>query len=283
MRLKTTSIAAALLAMLATSGQASVLPYKSFDALLAESDGIVLGTVRSVEAAARTPHDVHTFVTLDRLEMLSGRVDAPTLTLRLKGGFAGQSGLHVDGAPRFAPEERVLLFVQGNGRDLVPFVGWSQGVFRLAADPATGRQQVRDAEGNLVMGVAEGQVVRDGGAQLETEIAGAPEAVRLGHHAKPEASGGIADDGSAVDVLGVQAGPVKPISAERFVAQVRQRAGAGKLLRSISPQDTAPAEGAAVDEAGLSSRSARHPVAMPQGDSVALPLPRPAAPATDAR
>jgi hypothetical protein len=283
MRLKMTSLAAALLATLATSGQASVLPYKSFDALLAESDGIVVGTVRSVEATASAPHDVHTYVTLDQLEMLSGRVDAPTLTLRLKGGLAGRSGLHVDGAPHFAPEERVLLFVQGNGRDLVPFVGWSQGVFRLATDAATGRQQVRDADGNLVLGVAGGQVLREAGAQLETEVVGAPEAVQLGRQAKPEASGGVAEDGSPVEQLGVQAGPVRPIAADRFLAQVRQRAGEGKLLSSVGPQDVAPADGPAADATGSSSRAARHLVAMPQGDSVAPPLPRPAAAPADAR
>ncbi|MEK8030847.1 hypothetical protein AACH06_08485 [Ideonella sp. DXS29W] len=265
---------AALLAAMASPGHATVLPYKNVDALVNEADGIVIGTVRSVQASASKPHDVHTYVTLDHLEVLSGRLNAPTLTLRVRGGLVDGRGLHVDGAPSFAPNERVLLFVQGNGKDLVPLVGWGQGMFRLVPDAATGKTKVQDAEGHDIVGMAEGHVQRREGDEMDVVLLGAPEMTRA-RTPKPEMHAGQTDDGSPSTTVQVQAMPARAMSADRFVAEMRQRAAghAGKALRSVTPQDV-QTEDAGQDAAAPNQRAARQPVAMPEGGGVSLPLPR---------
>ncbi len=286
MRFKATIIAGVCWAALAAAAQATVLPYKSFDRLVDESEGIVIGTVRSVEtAAARNANDLYTYVTIEQLDVLRGKVAQATLTLRLKGGFDGRQGLHVEGAPQFAPKERVLLFVQGNGRDLVPFVGWSQGVFRLV-DAAGGGQQVRDADGNAVIGVDAGQVMRRPGERLDTDIVGAPDVQRQ-RSAAPRAGGGTTDNGSAVTELGVEAAAQAPMAAERFVAAVRERAGAAAAaagtLRSVTAQDSQRSDANGKDGTAVRAPVAERPVAMPSGNSLALPAERKAPSAPEAR
>lgn len=285
MRFKATFIAGALLAAMATAGQATVLPYKSFDRLVSESEGIVVGTVRSVETAAvGQASELHTFVTIDQVEALSGKVAEGRLTLRMKGGFDGRQGLHVEGAPQFKAGERVLLFVQGNGRDLVPFVGWTQGVFRLVDDGA-GHQVVRDADGNVVTGVEGGNVMRRAGEHLETAVVGAPSVVQQ-RSATPRASAGRTENGSAVQELAVQAAAQPPMTADRFMAEVRKRAGAsaGSPLRSVTPADGVLMTAAPVrDMAAAASTAATQPVAQPTGNSVMLPMQRKSNPAADQR
>lgn len=283
LKLTMSTLAAALMATLASSGHATVLPYKNMQALVDEADGIVIGTVQSVQAQAMRPGDVQTFVTLGNIEALNGKVDGSTLTLRLKGGLVDGQGLHVDGAPEFAPNERVLVFVQGNGRDLVPLVGWGQGMFRLVLDPTSGQTQVQDADGNDVVGVKDGHVQRREGARLDATLLGAP-AMTMAHQAPPEAGAGATDDGSQTAVVGVRALPARAMAADRFLSEVRQRAAghAGKTLKSVMQGDSAaPAE--STDGAPAATKPANQPVALPQGDAVSLPMQRLTPTATDAR
>ncbi|WP_374563800.1 hypothetical protein [Ideonella sp.] len=277
MRLKLTlsMTTAALLAAIASPGHATVLPYKNVDALVHEADGIVIGTVRSVQAAASRPHDVHTYVTLDHLDVLSGQLNAPTLTLRLRGGLVDGRGLHVDGAPNFAPNERVLLFVQGNGQDLVPLVGWGQGLFRLVPDATTGKTKVQDAEGHDVVGMADGHLQHRDGEQMDVVLLGAPE-MTLARQPRPEAHAGQTDDGSASTLVDVQAMPARAMSADRFVAEMRQRAAghSGKALRSVTLQDQQADAMDGADATAVHSRPAAQPVAMPEGAGVSLPAQR---------
>ena len=289
MRIKATFIAGALLAAMSTAGHASVLPYKSLDRLVAESEGIVIGTVRRVETAAgKQPNDLYTFVTVDQLDVVHGQVANGALTLRLKGGFDGRQGLHVDGAPEFKPNERVLLFVQGNGRDLVPFVGWSQGVFRLVDDGA-GHRFMRDADGNVVTGVQEGHVMRRAGEHLGAQLSGAPQVVRQ-RSAAPQAGGGTTENGSAVKELGVDAAAQPAMTVEGFLAEVRQRASAAKAtaepLRSLTPQDRMQEQGNGRDGGAMQlqgAASADAAVAMPSGNGVMLPAQRKPPTAADQR
>lgn len=285
LKLALTTMSAALMAALSSPGHATVLPYKNLQALVDEADGIVIGTVRSVQAAAARPHDVNTFVTLDQLEVLSGKLNAPTLTLRVRGGIVEGRGLHVEGAPHFRPDERVLLFVQGNGRDLVPLVGWGQGMFRLVTDASSGQTKVQDAEGNDVVGLADGHVMRRAGEQMdEVVLLGAPGLQQV-RQPKPEVNAGQTEDGSPTTLVEVQAAPQRAMSAERFVAEMRQRAAGhrGKSLRSVMPQDSLAEAAMAGDAAATSARPATQPVAMPEGEGVSLPMPRAMPQASDAR
>lgn len=282
MRFQLASVAAALL-LSTTMGHATVLPYKSLKDLVHEADGVVIGTVRSVTPTGGSGQAIHTFVTLDQIEVMSGKLDAQTLTLRLKGGAVGQEVLHVEGSPTFVPNERLLLFVQGNGRDLVPFVGWSQGVFRLTADGVgSGQGVVKDADGNDVVGLDGDQVLLQPGAHSGAVIAGGP-AISQARSAPPQASAGTTDDGSASTQISVRRKAAAPMAAEAFLAQVRQRASTepGRALRSVSLAETMTPDTARPDAVAAASRPARQPVAMPSAGAVLAPLPQAATETSD--
>jgi hypothetical protein len=245
MRLKAMIVAGTLLSALVMTAHATVLPYKSFEQLVSESEGIVMGTVSSVSVApAGRFGSLHTFVTIDQVEALSGQVPEGRLTLRLKGGFDGRRGLHIDGAPTFRQGEWVLLFVQGNGRDLVPFVGWGQGVFRLRSD-GTGRTMVHDADGNEVVGIRAGHVVKRAGPKLDNAVPGAPEGrVQLHHGSLPRSGFSLADGTPAAEVTGDPAATEQAVTAADFVEAVRKKARAGVVLRSVTQGEMTPADAA---------------------------------------
>ena len=119
----------------ALQSSATTLVYKSFNDLMKEADGVVSGHVASVDSQYNANREIYTFVTLDQLEVLSGTYQDSTLTIRLKGGKVENDISHVIGSPEFAEGDRVVLFVNGNGRYMVPLVGWTQGVFRIRARP----------------------------------------------------------------------------------------------------------------------------------------------------
>jgi len=243
--------ALSLVALAATTfclgaAHATSLPYKSFDKLVAESDGIVVATVRQVQFAADAQHDIGTYVTFDNLQMLEGRAAAPTLTLRMKGGRVGNEILFVDGVPQFQEGERVLMFVQGNGRDLVPLVGWTQGLFRLVTG-ADGRTVVADAGGHPVLGVKDNHVMTAEGAAAqaaETHVVGAPNADYAMHAAAAGRSGaGTTEDGSKPMLVSERLSKnAQPMAADAFLALVKQRSAArdaqlaqsGKVLESVT-------------------------------------------------
>jgi hypothetical protein len=150
------------LVLFAVHAQATTRLYKSFNDLVTESQGIVQGTVRSVEVAYdEQGKNIYTFVTFDQLHIIHGRYDQNEFVIRLEGGQVGEAIYALVGSPEFAPEERVILFLRGNGESMVPLVGWTQGVFQVAYDDATGQDVLLDYDGNRVLGL--------NGEHLETE------------------------------------------------------------------------------------------------------------------
>ncbi|PYV36254.1 MAG: hypothetical protein DMG06_31125, partial [Acidobacteria bacterium] len=168
----------------AAQAQSTARPKKSLDDLLAESDGIVVGTVSDVKARYVKDREIHTFVTLIDLEIVHGRYDAPRLILQLKGGEIDGDVLEIQGSPRFTPKDRVILFLKDNGHAIVPLVGWAQGVFRVFYDEKTGTERVKDHEGNQVVGVEGEELLIRGGHSAKAEIVGG------------RGSAGKTDDGS---------------------------------------------------------------------------------------
>jgi hypothetical protein len=261
-----TAIGALVLAI--GSASATTLPYKSLDRLVAEAEGIVIGTVRQIDATIDERRDIHTYVTFDQLKVIGGHVGTPTLTLRLKGGVAGNERLLIHGSPSFKPDERVLMFIQGNGRDLVPFVGWSQGVFRLVRDPSSGNETVTDGNGAPLLAVQGDHLVTNGATEhRDVQLSGAPDAEKV---ARAAAAGrfnaGRTDDGSVSTV--VDAGFVqgaKAITAEAFVEIVKRRVprsvALARPLRSVMPgelteaADEADARPAAIEAVAPSTET----------------------------
>lgn len=205
----------------ALSAQATSLVYKDMNALVGEADAIVVGTVQEVTAQRGEDDQIYTYVRLAELRMLGGRYSGQELTLILEGGFDGREGVDIPGSPEFQPQERVVLFVAGNGERVVPLVGWGQGVFKLTRD-ARGNTIVTDEIGNPVYDLsATGEVLKARHRPSRAEIVGAP---HLAHAHSAEVRGfspGIPDHG----VTGVRSGPEgKPMSADRFLKQVQERA-----------------------------------------------------------
>lgn len=224
---------------------ATTLLKKNLDDLLVEADGVVLATVDDVTSRVRDTRkgEIDTFVSLSNLQVLQGRYGAATLTLRLEGGEVDGVGLWLHGSPRFTPGERVLLFVRDNGKAIVPIVGWTQGVFRVATDAATGAQGVFDHDGNRVFGVANGEILKERRHPSEAIIVDDPSDPRQrGAHA------GTTDDGSrTMPEVAQKAAAQQVIPLAKFVGLLQQRLRAKgirpRTLTSVDPTAAAVQRG----------------------------------------
>lgn len=139
--------------------------------LLAEADAVLVGTVSTVEARRSPDGVIFTFVTFVDLDVVYGAVSGESITMRVLGGARGNEMLHVEGAPVFQPQERVVVFGRDNGEAWVPFVGWEQGVFAVRGDPMSGRDEVvHDRRGNRVFGVLDGRVLTENRFEAQSTI-----------------------------------------------------------------------------------------------------------------
>ncbi|MFH1723989.1 MAG: hypothetical protein ABII00_05130 [Elusimicrobiota bacterium] len=132
----------AVLLLTTSPAWGTILAKLGLDHMIESADLVFVGTVESVETRW-TPErtDVFTFVTFADLDILKGSLEAgaTTFTLRQTGGTIPDLGTEeVIGSPRFEADQRVLLFVEGNLRRMVPIVGMGQGVFHVIRDTETG-------------------------------------------------------------------------------------------------------------------------------------------------
>jgi hypothetical protein len=139
--------ACALLTLLPLAARATTVIAPSFDRLVDSSDYIVRATVKSVVSEWRDNPDkpgqryIGSRVELEVLETVKGTPPSP-LVLDLVGGKVGDKELAIDGMPKFVVGEENILFVKGNGRQIVPLVGMMHGKFSVRRDKRTGRDEV---------------------------------------------------------------------------------------------------------------------------------------------
>lgn len=144
---------AAVAMLLVSPASATVAPYLDLDALEADADVIVLGTVRN--AVGRLSDDGRIIETRIDVEIERALKGGPrtTLSFAVPGGtFAGKT-LVAEGAPRLQAGERVVLFLgRSGGGPAVPLgvAGWNQGHFRVQRDKRTGRDLVTQPRGGTV-------------------------------------------------------------------------------------------------------------------------------------
>lgn len=150
-----------LAGLLPAGGRATTLLYKGFEDLTLEADAVVVGTVTAVEAALSPNEEIYSYVTLDQLDPVYGVPLSSQVVVRLLGGAFGEDVLEVHGAPQFTVGERVLLFLRGNTLDVVPVVGWTQGVFRPCIDPTSGKEVTCDFAGNRVFEVSGNTITKE--------------------------------------------------------------------------------------------------------------------------
>lgn len=147
-------LAALALSALVTSGLATTILAPGFDKLVNTSDYIVRATVKSVTSEWRDNPEkagsryIATKVVLDVQEVIKGAPPSP-LVLDLVGGKVGNRELIVEGAPKFAVGAESILFVAGNGRQVIPLVGMHHGHYPVRRDK-TGQDQVLRSNGQAL-------------------------------------------------------------------------------------------------------------------------------------
>src|SRR5262249_30014655 len=96
-------------------------------------DAVAIARGRVVDVRSQWTEDrgtVETIVTLDVESYLKGSLGA-TIRFKVPGGELGRYRTIVVGAPDFAVEQRVVVFLGAHGPTVPHIVGFNQGVFRI--------------------------------------------------------------------------------------------------------------------------------------------------------
>src|SRR5262249_14051367 len=120
-----------LIVSLSTAAQATVLVPSDVGELA--HDAVAIARGRVVAADARWTDDRRTIETLVTLEVeayLKGDL-GPTVQFLVPGGRLGRFRSVFVGAPAFAADERVVVFLGARGPSIPHLVGFSQGVYRV--------------------------------------------------------------------------------------------------------------------------------------------------------
>jgi len=154
------AVSAFLLAWaLVHSANAMVVVERDFPDLVERAETIVAGTVAEVRNAQKDSGAPITLVTVSDLSVLKGGA-RESITLEFYGGVSGEYAVRVPDMPTFAPGERVVLFIAGNGENVCPLVGVWQGSFRVRFDEALGTDVVTTNGGTPIAGIVGNKVRR---------------------------------------------------------------------------------------------------------------------------
>ena len=228
----------ALIFSCVTHAHATTLLYKNLDDLSAEAENIVVGTVAKTESTYGTDKSIYTFVTITDMDSIKGQTKESELVLRFKGGQVGEDIHEIVGSPYFKTNEKVVLFVRGNERSLVPLVAGTQGVFRVVADQ-TGGSIVTDHDRNALLGASGKDLVKEHRFESETHVLGQGLEIRESDEAT--GSPGASDDGQSsvrIDQKGATA--KQPLNLNQFVSDIKARVAAtqsksGNALTNSDP------------------------------------------------
>jgi hypothetical protein len=125
-------LAVLLVVTFAVPAPATVLIGADLGELTRDARAIARGRVVAVDARW-TPdrRTIETIVTLDVESYLKGALGG-TVQFRVPGGSLGRFRSVVVGAPAFAVDDRVVVFLGARGPSVPYVVGFSQGVYRIA-------------------------------------------------------------------------------------------------------------------------------------------------------
>ena len=111
--------------------RASAVVALSVEEMTARADLVASGVVLRQSAALADDGLIYTRVELRPERCYKGACRGPaTVALQIPGGEVGELGMHVEGAPRVRPGERVLLFAARRG-PANALLGLGLGLFRL--------------------------------------------------------------------------------------------------------------------------------------------------------
>src|SRR5471030_3224988 len=121
-----------LIALLAVDLRATVLIPADLGELSRDALAIARGRVAAIDAQwTEDRGTIETIVTLEVESYLKGSLGA-RLRFRVPGGELGRFRSIVVGAPEFAVDQRVVVFLGAQGPSVPHLLGMSQGVFRLS-------------------------------------------------------------------------------------------------------------------------------------------------------
>ena len=147
------SLLAVLCTFLAICGtQATTVIPPTFDELVGQAELIFQGTVtdmRSQWAGEGGRRHIVSYVTIQVEDALKGN-PGTTYTMRMLGGTVEGETMEVSDSPKFKIGDREILFVENNGKQFIPLVGFMHGRFRVQRDERTGAEVVRNNEGKAV-------------------------------------------------------------------------------------------------------------------------------------
>jgi hypothetical protein len=116
---------------LSVPADATVLIGADLGELARDARAIARGRVAAVDAQwTADRRTIETLVTLEVDSYLKGALGA-TVQFRVPGGSLGRFRSIVVGAPQFAVDDRVVVFLGARGPSVPYVVGFSQGVFRV--------------------------------------------------------------------------------------------------------------------------------------------------------
>ena len=128
-----TLLSLCLAGALAATASATVLVPADVGELARDAVAIVRGRVVALNARWTDDHrSIDTIVTLEVERYLKGSF-GPTLQFRVPGGELGRFRSIVVGAPDFAVDEHVVIFLGARGPSVPYILGFSQGVFRVVS------------------------------------------------------------------------------------------------------------------------------------------------------
>jgi hypothetical protein len=129
--MRTLTILCVLLAALGSSPRATVLVPADLGELSRDARAIVRGRVAQLDTQwTEDRGTIETIVTLEVEGYIKGSL-GPTLRFRTPGGDLGRYRSIVVGAPEFAVDEHVVVFLGAYGPTVPHVLGLSQGVFRV--------------------------------------------------------------------------------------------------------------------------------------------------------
>ena len=130
-----TLVACCILLALTLPARATVLIPADLGELSRDALAIARGRVTALDTQwTEDRGTIETIVTLEVESYLKGGLGS-TLKFRVPGGELGRFRSIVVGAPEFAVDQRIVVFLGARGPSMPHVLGLSQGVFRMARAP----------------------------------------------------------------------------------------------------------------------------------------------------
>lgn len=127
----------------------------SLDQMLNMSSLVVEGRVLDVTSAVdnQASNLIYTLVTVEVIDVIKGKHEPSTISLRFLGGESGGRGMRVHAMVYPEIGEQGVYFIENPTRQQVhPLIGWSQGHLLLKPDSA-GIRRVHSNQGRPIMAI----------------------------------------------------------------------------------------------------------------------------------